>query len=46
MIKDNLLKAVTKSNCQRYATEENIGLGVVFKSTIIKELIDKMPIKL
>ena len=42
MVKDNKLKAVSFDE-QNYVSEEIIGLGIVFKSTLIKELIDSLP---
>ena len=42
MIRNNQLQAVPTSST--YVTQEVLGLGIVFKSTTIKELIDSMPI--
>ena len=41
MIRNNQLQAIPTSAA--LATEEVLGLGIVFKSTAIKELIDSMP---
>lgn len=41
MIRNNQLQALQTSTI--YATQEVLGLGIVFKSTVIKELIDTMP---
>lgn len=42
MIRNNLLQAIPTGT--NFATQEVLGLGIVFKSTAIKELIDLMPI--
>lgn len=42
MIRNNQLQALQTSTI--YTTQEVLGLGIVFKSTAIKELIDNMPI--
>lgn len=42
MIRNNELQAVSKA--EKYTTQEVLGLGLVFKATTIKELIDTMPI--
>ncbi len=41
MVRNNQLQAVPTGTA--YATQEVLGLGIVFKSTTIKELIDSMP---
>ena len=41
MIRNNKLQAVNSST--QYFTQEVLGLGIVFKATAIKELIDHMP---
>ena len=42
MTRNNKLKSI-KTGMQ-FQTEEVLGLGIVYKSTAIKELIDSMPI--
>lgn len=42
MIRNNKLQAINTSTL--LTTEEVLGLGIVFKATAIKELIDSMPI--
>lgn len=42
MVRNNQLQAVPTGTA--YATQEVLGLGIVFKSTAIKELVDSMPI--
>ncbi len=42
MVRNNKLKSVNTST--EFMTEEVLGLGIVYKSTTIKELIDSMPI--
>jgi hypothetical protein len=42
MVRNNQLKAVQTATS--FVTQEVLGLGVVFKATAIKELIDSMPI--
>lgn len=41
MVRNNQLQAVPTGTA--FATQEVLGLGIVFKSTTIKELIDSMP---
>lgn len=41
MIRNNQLQAISTST--RYFTQEVLGLGIVFKATAIKELVDSMP---
>ena len=41
MIRNNKLAAIPTG--VQIATQEVIGLGIVFKSTAIKELVDSMP---
>ena len=42
MIRNNRLKAIQASHFE-VCSEEVLGLGIVFKSTLIKELIDSAP---
>lgn len=42
MIRNNKLQAVPTGT--NYFTQEVLGLGIVFKSTAIKELVDSMPV--
>ena len=42
MIRNNQLKSIQTEN--QLLTEEVLGLGIVYKATAIKELIDSMPI--
>lgn len=42
MIRNNQLQAINTSTI--FTTQEVLGLGIVFKATAIKELIDSMPI--
>lgn len=42
MVRNNQLKAVQTATS--FVTQEVLGLGIVFKATAIKELIDSMPI--
>ena len=42
MIRNNMLATVPVGT--RLQTIEVIGLGIVFKATVIKELIDSMPV--
>lgn len=42
MIRNNQLQAIPTGTC--FSTQEVLGLGVVFKATSIKELIDNMPV--
>lgn len=41
MIRNNQLKSIETNT--HYLTEEVLGLGIVYKSTAIKELIDTLP---
>lgn len=41
MVRNNQLKAIQTAT--NFVTQEVLGLGIVFKSTAIKELIDSMP---
>lgn len=41
MIRNNQLKSIQTGT--RLLTEEVLGLGIVYKSTAIKELVDSMP---
>lgn len=41
MIRNNELQAINTNT--KFITQEVLGLGIVFKSTAIKELIDSMP---
>ena len=41
MVRNNRLQAVPAGTA--YATEEVLGLGIVFKSTVIRELVDGLP---
>lgn len=41
MVRNNQLQAVPTGTA--YATQEVLGLGIVFKSTAIKELVDSLP---
>ena len=43
MIRNNELQAVPSST--NYVTQEVMGLGIVFKSTVIKELVDSIPME-
>ena len=43
MIRNNELQAVPSST--NYVTQEVMGLGIVFKSTAIKELVDSIPME-
>ena len=42
MIRNNTLQAIPTGT--NYITQEVLGLGIVFKSTAIKELVDSMPL--
>ena len=42
MIRNNTLQAIPTGT--NYFTQEVLGLGIVFKSTAIKELVDSMPL--
>lgn len=42
MIRNNQLKSIETNT--HYLTEEVLGLGIVYKSTAIKEIIDSLPI--
>lgn len=42
MIRNNELQAIPTGT--NYVTQEVLGLGIVFKSTAIKELVDSMPV--
>lgn len=42
MIRNNALKSIETGT--QYLTEEVLGLGIVYKATTIKMLVDSMPI--
>ena len=42
MIRNNQLKAITTAT--NIVAEEVLGLGIVYKATVIKRLVDSMPI--
>lgn len=42
MIRNNELQAVPTGT--NFVTQEVLGLGIVFKATAIKELVDSMPL--
>lgn len=44
MIRNNTLQAIPAGT--NYIMQEVLGLGIVFKSTAIKELVDSMPLNL
>ena len=43
MIRNNELLAIPSST--NYVTQEVLGLGIVFKATAIKELVDSIPME-
>ena len=43
MLRNNVLQAVPTST--NYVMQEVMGLGIVFKSTAIKELVDSIPME-
>lgn len=45
MIRNNKLQSLPTSNTPLLATQEVIGLGIVYKSTALKEIIDLIPIE-
>lgn len=46
MIRNNKLDVINTSTIPNISTQEVIGLGIVYKSTALKEIIDSIPVKL
>ena len=43
MIRDNKLQVLETTDDEKKGIKETIGLGIVFKAPLIKELIDSLP---